>query len=211
MAASEWLVDEGLAPRTQWVNQSHDHPIRVALQRVTSGECQWQALVSHYDEQALDWETWTRSTPTYFEAVRRGLALVDIGFPSLVLEVCSGSAPVPRELLDGSSHVCLDASDEMLRAMSPVETRVCANVESLPFADGTFACVLSVNGYVDVLECVRVLSENGVLIVAWTFGSWTPMYRSWDEILRDLPDGCQLDLGRGTWGEFGVVRLNCGR
>jgi hypothetical protein len=145
--------------------------------------------------------------PLYFESARRAMSLVEIDATATTLELCSGSSPIPTSLLNGSFRVLLDASWSMLDATDSLAPRVCANAVALPFASSCFTCVLSLNGFIHPSECTRVLSLGGFIVVCWAFGSWTPMYRPWSELMAAFPPGWRLQRGRGPWGEFGIIRL----
>lgn len=206
VARIRWLVDEGPVPPPPWNPHPQRHPIRLTLRKALSGEADWTELLAHYDAQADDWQIWSESIPHYFGAVRRGLQFLGPVSGTTLLELCSGSNPIPASIATGAFRVALDASFPMLSRSRSSQPRVCGNADSLPFGSASVTCIVSLNGYFDARECVRVLVPDGWALVCWTFGPWTPMYRTWESVLDDFPPGWALDRGRGPWGEFGILR-----
>lgn len=202
----EWAIDEGPTPAPAWLGDRPSHPVVRALNSITEGSAGWDPVIAEYSAQAPDWLNWTLSVPHYFTALARGLQLVDIAEDAIAVELCSGSSPVPREVLPVTRRLLIDGSLRMLELVSESCPRACSMMDALPLKDGCAQVVVVLNGTLQLAECVRVLARGGSIIAAWTFGEHTPMYVSWIELLSTMPAGWGATLGRGKWGEFGVIR-----
>lgn len=200
-----WTLDEGSPPAPSWLLDRESHPVVRALGLLRTGSTDWSTIISEYQAQSQEWLSWTASVPGYFTPIERACEFVDIPGPSEIVELCSGSSPVPNSILPLSKRTLIDGSEKMLKAADPSTHRVCAMVDALPLRSGCAALVIVLNGTLHIDECNRILSDQGCIVIGWTFGEYTPMYQSWAHLLSRVPDDWTVALGRGKWGEFGIL------
>jgi len=107
------------------------------------------------------------------DALRAPAARSDRGAPGLVLDLAGGTGYYLARVLDaldGRLGACVDLSAPALRRAARAHPRAVAlgadAWQSLPFADGAAALVLSVFGPRNAAEIRRVLAPDGTLLVA---------------------------------------------
>ena len=107
------------------------------------------------------------------DALRALAARSDRGGPGVVLDLAGGTGYYLAQVLDalgGRLGACVDLSAPALRRAARAHPRAVAlgadAWQSLPFADGAAALVLSVFGPRNAAEIRRVLAPDGTLIVA---------------------------------------------
>jgi SAM-dependent methyltransferase len=121
------------------------------------------------------------------------LEAVHLGVHTRLLDVATGSGGGARRAADlGARAMGVDLAPNMIALAStlhPHLTFTVADVESLPFADGSFAAVICNFGLGHfpraeqaMAECVRILRPGGRLAVSW-----------WDEPSRQRLPGVFLD------------------
>lgn len=106
------------------------------------------------------------------DALRALAARSDRGGPGLVLDLAGGTGYYLARVLDaldGRLGACVDRSAPALRRAARAHPRAVAvgadAWQSLPFADGAAALVLSVFGPRNAMEIRRVLTPGGTLLV----------------------------------------------
>lgn len=107
------------------------------------------------------------------DALRAPAVRSDRGGPGLVLDLAGGTGYYLARVLDalgGRLGACVDLSAPALRRAARAHPRAVAlgadAWQSLPFADGAAALVLSVFGPRNAAEIRRVLAPDGTLLVA---------------------------------------------
>lgn len=194
----EWIEDEGQAPRPTWVSADSRHPVHGLLSSESA------ELVRYYDRQHATWASWVRAQDQYFESVYRGIKAASPLALSRVLEFASGSVPLDSQLLGTTNVVRSDASVEMLAMAPKTQVRVGAMASALPFQNHVFDMAVGVNPVFDVGELVRVVRESGIILVSYSFGTHTPVYRSPETVAAELPERGRFLAGRGRWGEYHI-------
>ncbi len=133
-----------------------------------------------------------------------------------VLEIGPGSGFYTKSLIDSglsSRLVCLDAQPAMLQKLrkrfgAHAPSAVCGDASALPFRAGSFARVLLVTVLGEIpdrdaalRECARLLTENGMLIVAETLAD--PDYIPARTLVRQASDAGLSTVDRtGAWPSY---------
>jgi arsenite methyltransferase len=130
-----------------------------------------------------------------------------------VLEIGPGSGVYTRSLVDSglsSRLICVDVQSAMLQklrnrlgAHAPIV--VCGNAAALPFRTGSFDRILLVTVLGEIpdreaalRECARLLSQNGMLVVAETL--LDPDYVSARTLVREASEAGLVAVDRsGPW------------
>lgn len=157
-----------------------DHPSRALVERFSRGDATaGHELQAEYDRQATDWLHWTDTQPDYlaplYDALERGVQAVPA--TGTIVEVGAGAGPATNVLqrLFGTV-IAVDISFRMLTRARDVPCRVQADVRTLPFSSGEVDLLVGLNAVPDWTEIARVLSPNGQLLWASSFGDETPLY-----------------------------------
>jgi SAM-dependent methyltransferase len=115
-----------------------------------------------WNDRAADWAgIEDQQVPTYEEALRH----VELAAGDRALEVGCGSGVFLRLAADRNVHVTgVDASEELLRLarrhVPEADVRV-ADLQFLPFEDGSFDAVFGFNAYFFAVDLVGALRESG--------------------------------------------------
>jgi len=165
------------------------------MDRATAVHETFTRLAPRY-EQAMDQELGQFLSTTYGQFIERLLDLAPVGADDLVLDLATGTARIPRELVDrslaGGGIVGLDITPAMLEQArdkcsigryAQIVHLVCASGTAVAFAADTFDAVLCGFGahHMDLpgmlCETRRVLKDGGwlVLVEAGAPAFW----RSW--------------------------------
>lgn len=149
-----------------------------------------------FDRLAPDWER-IREDPIYRENYERGLLELPRRFPQLrrppetVLDVACGTglaAGVLRRRFPQAWIVGTDIAPRMVaiaRRMVPGAEFAVAGSDRLPFDDGTFQLVTTLDGIFEVAELARVCAPGGAVFIAYTHHE-IPVRRSLHELAAEL-------------------------
>ena len=156
-------------------------------------------LRSIFDSLASDWEK-IRSEPIYRESFLTALGQLPRVFPQLsrppsrILDVACGTglaSVLLRDQFAGASVTGVDLSPKMIQTaqmlVKGVEFTV-ANARELPFVDGAFELVVTVDGVFDEKELARVVAPGGALIITYTRGGDIPVSRPLAPIVQGLTE-----------------------
>ncbi|MBC7645374.1 MAG: methyltransferase domain-containing protein [Thermoleophilia bacterium] len=156
-------------------------------------------LRSIFDSLASNWEK-IRSEPVYRESFLAALNQLPRVFPQLsrpprrILDVACGTglaSVLLRDQFAGASVTGVDLSPKMVQTAQMLVKGVqftVANARELPFDDGTFELVVTVDGVFDETELARVVAPGGALIITYTRGGSIPVARALAPIVRALTD-----------------------
>lgn len=161
-------------------------------------------LRAMFDQLAPEWHT--RAAPErllpLLDAVDRGGPFAD----GLAVELGSGTGLATAILAQRFPRlVAVDLSMQMLRLAPELVPRVRADASALPFADGIVATLVLVNMLLFPAEVDRVLAPDGALVWVNTFGPYTPIHLSSDEIDAALPSDWAVIASEAGWGTWCVA------
>lgn len=150
------------------------------------------AMRTFFDTLADDWER-IRADPTYRRGFEEALRLLPRGFrPRRVLDSACGTGIATGAIVGrwpGVNVVGTDIAPRMVERATelvPGARFLVASVHELPFADGEFDLVTTLDGLVDVDELLRVLHRKGRLLVVYSRGGTTPISRPLDELAEQF-------------------------
>jgi SAM-dependent methyltransferase len=145
-----------------------------------------------FDTLSTEW-SWLRDKPVYEAGLTEALRLLPKGFrPRQVLDSSCGTGMATGVVLDrwpGVKVTGVDISPRMVREASkahPAATFVAGTVHALPFEDGLFDLVVTVDGMLDADEMLRVLHRKGRLLIVYSKGGTTPISRRVDRVAREF-------------------------
>jgi trans-aconitate 2-methyltransferase len=145
-----------------------------------------------FDRLAPEWNT-TRAAPNRLVPIERALEVIPDA-PTRVLDLGTGSGAVARAVAarwPEADVVGADSSPRMVDearrlASTPRERYDVADAAALPYPDGSFDAVLLNNMIPFFDEIARVTAPGGVVAIAYSLGSRTPIWVPLDRVRREL-------------------------
>lgn len=164
-----------------------------------------------FNQVAPTWDA-IRADGTYlarFEQALDRLAALhpNAGSPATVLDVACGTGLATELLADRFPGARIAGQDiasamvERARERLPRSEFVTGSSAQLPFDDGEFDLVTSVDGVWEAAELARVTAPGGCILLIFTFGGACPVARDLAPVaveLEGLGMACDLELGE-SW------------
>lgn len=142
-----------------------------------------------FDELAPSWEK-IREDPAYRRGFVEALERLPRGFaPRRVLDASCGTGMAAQMVLErwpGVRVIGADVSPRMVeiaREQVPGARFDVASIHRLPYVDGEFDLVVSLDGIVDPAQMLRVVGRKGRVLVVYSKGGTTPISRPVGEVV----------------------------
>lgn len=147
-----------------------------------------------FDGLAGRWDQ-IRSDPAYTQGFTEALRMLPKGFrPRQVLDSACGTGLATGLVLErwpGIRVTGTDISPRMVQLASeafPDAAFQAASVHALPFEDGRFDLVVTLDGMLDIGELLRVLHRKGRLLIVYSNGGTTPISRPVEDVARIIAE-----------------------
>jgi hypothetical protein len=200
-----WVQMEGECFPPSWNNEPSTHPVASLNEDLTSSthHQSWLTVRRYYEAQSRSWAAWVREQVDYAKCMKFALTRVEMKVSDRILEVASGSTPLNLDLPQEAFVVTTDVSFQMLLE-SKSSTSVVCDVRELPFRSDYFDVVLGLNPVIFVPEAIRVSTFRAHVILAYTYGKFSPVYIAPEKRLEQFPENWHCKAGRGPWGEYQI-------
>ena len=147
-----------------------------------------------FDGLAGRWDQ-IRSDPAYTQGFNEALRLLPKGFrPRQVLDSSCGTGLATGLVLERWPGVRVTGTDISPRMVAlaaeafPDATFEAASVHDLPYEDGRFDLVVTLDGMLDLSQLLRVLHRKGRLVIVYSMGGTTPISRPVDDVARTIAE-----------------------
>jgi ubiquinone/menaquinone biosynthesis C-methylase UbiE len=141
-----------------------------------------------FDAVAPDWSK-IRADPSYSDGFMEALTYLPREFrPPQILDASCGHGLASSLLVErwpDRSVTGVDISPRMVdiaRKHVPDATFLVGSVHHLPFEDGAFDLITSLDGLVDPAEFMRVLHRKGRILIVYSMRATTPISRNLDDL-----------------------------
>lgn len=226
----QWLPDDrGKKPPPRWI-VAIQASIRRAIIRVLTQvgripplrSLSERMMSAMFDNLAPQWDA-IRADPVYHEALVAAFAhtpralgpqapFAIPGWPGNILDVACGTGKAaawlrqryPRAALHG-----VDISPQMVQRANfavPGLTAVVASGADLPFENGSYELIVSLDGVFDTTELARICSPRGAIVLIYSKGGRCPVARNVEAIAAELTRAGMVAVAHrdSWWGVFAM-------
>lgn len=166
-----------------------------------------------FDQASGSWEA-IRRDPQYSDGFIEAMRLLPKGFrPRQVLDAACGTGLATGLVLDRWPGVRVSGIDisqgmvDLAEKTYPKAAFFRASVHDLPFEDGRFDLIVTLDGLLDIPELMRVLHRKGRLLIVYSRAGTTPISRPVEGIAKLIESAG----GVATWHTDGISHVVVGR